>query len=415
MDNSPKDAQVSAASTEADPLSFARLGQNPSGKRIAIAGFGRGPHAVIRVIATLVRGMVHAGVEVDLLLPDPRVELQGLDCPVGTHPLDDRDDRAASVQLSDYLATRSPDAIMTLRDRASARILRLDAGQRPRTVLRVGTDVIEKLGKKPRLVRDIARRRLATLYASADALIGVSDGGCRALCQLLAGRRHPPVHRIYNCIERDQAHRLAAPKSGHLWLDRKQKPTILAVGRLVRAKDHVTLLRAFHRVRETLDCRLIIIGEGRQRSSLERLIAKLGLEGCVDLPGFDPNPLRAMQRADLFVLSSRYEGFGLVLIESLAVGTACVSTDCPSGPSEILGDGTYGPLVAVGDDGALADAIIATLAHPPTAAHLCGALERFTPNNAVPAYLSVLLGSERPEQASTDLGCVVVRHDPPAT
>jgi glycosyltransferase involved in cell wall biosynthesis len=103
------------------------------------------------------------------------------------------------------------------------------------------------------------------------------------------------------------------------------------------------------------------LGEGKERPLLEELIKKLGLEHDVSLPGFVMNPYAYMARASLFVLSSRWEGLPTVLIEALCCGTPVVSTDCPSGPREILKDGQYGQLVPVGDVDELARAIAAAL------------------------------------------------------
>ncbi len=359
--------------------------------RLAIAGFLEGPHAVSRLIATLVRGMVDAGIEVDLLLPPaPPSDTPDLGCEVGIFPLQSGDDRAALGQLRAYLRERSPRAILSNRDRASALLARLDAGERPRTVLRIGTNVIEKLRKEHLFARRKARRQLTEIFARADALVGISDGGCAALRELFAGREAPPIHRIYNCIDPHEVARLTAEPVTHPWLVGKDKPVVLSVGRLVGVKDYPTLIKAFQRVRERMDCRLIIAGEGRQRGKLETLIRRLGLRESADLPGFTPNPFALMKRADVFVLSSVFEGFGNVLTEALAAGLPCVATDCRSGPREILADGKYGRLARVGDPFGLADAIVETLKNPPSAELLREAVQRFTPEAAVADYLRVL-------------------------
>jgi glycosyltransferase involved in cell wall biosynthesis len=165
---------------------------------------------------------------------------------------------------------------------------------------------------------------------------------------------------------------------------------ILSVGRLVRAKDYPTLIRAFALVRKRQECRLIVLGEGRQRPRLESLIRRLGLADSVDLPGFAPNPFAYMARADLLALSSIFEGNPNVLVEAMAVGTPCVATDCRSGPRETLAGGRYGPLVPTGDARALAQALLATLAHPPEPALLAEAIGRFDRDRAVAAYLHAL-------------------------
>ena len=142
------------------------------------------------------------------------------------------------------------------------------------------------------------------------------------------------------------------------------------MGRLVPQKDFPSLLRAFGRLAERSDARLMILGEGEERPALEAWIEEHGLSDRVALPGFLANPLPAVRKASVFVMSSRFEGFGNVLVEALAVGTPVVSTDCPHGPAEILDGGAYGRLVPVGDDDALADAILASIADPDDADRL---------------------------------------------
>jgi glycosyltransferase involved in cell wall biosynthesis len=143
----------------------------------------------------------------------------------------------------------------------------------------------------------------------------------------------------------------------HPWFKPDQPPVLIAIGRLEQQKDYPTMIKAFAEVRQAQPARLLILGEGRDRISLEKLIKEYGLDQDVSLPGFVSNPYAYLSRADLFVLSSRWEGLPTVLIEALCCGTQVVSTDCPSGPREILKDGKYGRLTPVGDVGALAAAI----------------------------------------------------------
>jgi len=166
----------------------------------------------------------------------------------------------------------------------------------------------------------------------------------------------------------------------------------VAVGRLQMQKDYPTLLHAFAQVRKNRPVRLLILGEGKDRLALEELIKELGLEQDVSLPGFVMNPYAYMARASLFVLSSRWEGLPTVLIEALCCGTPVVSTDCPSGPREILRDGQYGQLVPVGDVDGLAQAIEAALNSkapgPPSESWRPYDLE-----NVVNQYISLLFGN----------------------
>jgi PAS domain S-box-containing protein len=113
----------------------------------------------------------------------------------------------------------------------------------------------------------------------------------------------------------------------------------------------------------------------------------------VDVPGFVPNPLAYMARAAVFVLSSTWEGFGNVLVEALACGCPVVSTDCPSGPAEVLDHGRYGRLVPVGDEAAMAEAILATLDAPPDPVLLRARARMFSVDQALDRYLGLLLGA----------------------
>jgi glycosyltransferase involved in cell wall biosynthesis len=181
---------------------------------------------------------------------------------------------------------------------------------------------------------------------------------------------------------------LAREEPGHPWFEPGQLPVVLGVGRLTRQKDFPTLIRAFAHLRSRREARLIILGEGEDRPELERLIGELQLTGDVALPGFQ-NAMAYMARSALFVLSSAWEGLPTVLIEALAVGTRVVSTDCPSGPREILQDGRLGALVPIGDAVALARAMEAALDQPGGAVSP-DALKPYTMDAAVDHYLSVI-------------------------
>ncbi|MGD8709960.1 MAG: glycosyltransferase, partial [Ectothiorhodospiraceae bacterium] len=146
---------------------------------------------------------------------------------------------------------------------------------------------------------------------------------------------------------------------------------------------------AFAALRREMDARLIILGEGSRRSELEGLARRLGIDGAVDMPGFVRNPAAHVRRANVFALSSAWEGFGNVLVEALAVGTPVVSTDCRSGPSEILDSGRYGDLVPVGDSAALARALAHNLRGPRR--HIePQAIDRFRAEHCAEQYLECM-------------------------
>lgn len=199
------------------------------------------------------------------------------------------------------------------------------------------------------------------LYSRADGVICVSKGVADDL-----STRHKvdpdKLVTIPNGVEVEgllSAGRAAAADDVEEF--KAGRPLAVSVGRLVPEKDHALLISAVMLARESSDLCLAIVGEGPLRDELARTIDRLRLNDCVRLVGFDAAPARWMMRCDVFVHSSRREGFPNALIEAMACGAAVVATDCPSGPREILEDGKWGRLVPVGDASALALAICKTL------------------------------------------------------
>lgn len=239
-------------------------------------------------------------------------------------------------------------------------------------------------------------------FPSADHIVTVSRGNERDLKAFLR-RRSERISTIYNAVVHDDLHEKAARSPGHPWLDELgDVPVLLSVGNLVPQKDVPTLLRAFARLRQQRPARLIVAGTGYEADQYQNLARQLEITEDVDFIGFVDNPYAYMARSSLFVCSSAWEGFGNVIVEALACGCPVVSTDCPSGPSEILADGTFGRLVPVGDDAALAEAIAATLAAPPDRNWLRQRGAHFTVERAIDQYLD-MLGLERSVPASPAL------------
>lgn len=230
---------------------------------------------------------------------------------------------------------------------------------------------------------------IARLYPQADAVVAVSRG-VGADLTALAGLPPQAVATIYNPVVGPELVEAARAPLDHPWFAPDAPPVVLGVGRLSAAKDFPTLIRAFARVRQHREARLIILGEGRERAALERLVRELQLWDVVALPGFVHNPAAYMARARVFVLSSLHEGFGNVIAEALACSCPVVSTDCPSGPAEILDGGRYGALVPVGDHDELARAVLRTLDDPPERDLLRARADAFTIERAAERYLELL-------------------------
>ncbi|HET8700161.1 MAG TPA: glycosyltransferase, partial [Nitrococcus sp.] len=231
---------------------------------------------------------------------------------------------------------------------------------------------------------------IARTYPWADAIVAVSDGAADELA-LTTGLPRERIATVYNPVVSAELWEQARAPLEHAWFSPGSPPVVLSAGRLDDQKDYPTLLRAFARVRAQRPARLMILGEGKGRSQLEALAAALGIAGDVALPGFVANPFAYMERASVFVLSSLYEGLPTVLIEALACGCPVVSTDCPSGPDEILQGGCYGQLVAVGDDRALARAVLGALESHPDRERLRRRGAEFSVERGTDRYLQLLL------------------------
>jgi glycosyltransferase involved in cell wall biosynthesis len=197
-------------------------------------------------------------------------------------------------------------------------------------------------------------------YPMADGVVAVSQGVAQDLAQT-TGLPLERIQVIHNPVITPAMLQQAQEPIDHAWFRDGEPPVVLGVGRLDPQKDFPTLIRAFAQVRQTRSARLMILGGGHERDNLKALVTQLGLENDVAFVGFVNNPYAYMSKADVFVLSSAWEGFGNVLVEAMAVGTPVISTDCPSGPAEILDRGKYGALVAIGDVDNLANEILNVL------------------------------------------------------
>ena len=193
------------------------------------------------------------------------------------------------------------------------------------------------------------------LYPSADKIIAISEGVKKSLIEQL---KMPPskIEVIYNPAGDQRIIELSKEKVEKNYFSNNFN--IINIGRLTKQKDHITLLKAMKLVLKKIQCNLLIIGDGSEKKNIYKFIKDNDLENNVNLLGYKSNPWKYLSRSDLFVLSSIWEGFGNVIVESMILGVPVISSDCNSGPSEILVDGKYGDLFEIRDYNKLSELII---------------------------------------------------------
>lgn len=287
-----------------------------------------------------------------------------------------------------YLRRECPAILLSDKDRVNrtAMLARYLSGTRPRQVLRYGSTVSINLASRGAFERWLQKTSMGRLYRHADCVIVPSSGAADDMAAY-TGLAREHIQVVPSPAIPDDAFNRHYARPDHPWFQSGQPAVILGVGELGMRKDFATLIRAFARVRSQRDCRLVILGEGKQKAGLESLAEALGVVEDVDLPGFQTNPYDYMAHAGLFALTSLWEGMAFALIEALGMGTPVVSVDCPSGSREILQDGKYGLLVAVKDDLALSHAIIDTLNDPLPKKMLQQAAKPYSVSSATTAYL----------------------------
>jgi len=347
-----------------------------------------------RAMIHLAQGFVDRGIKTDLVVAEasgayldmlpPGVRLINLQAkaPVVL---------SKTLALRRYLQQAKPDVLLSALDiLSSATWAKRLAGVETQVVMCVQTNLSQQFrDHQPLTGGKIRPQFVRWFYPWADEIVAASQGVALDVANL-TGLPSDRVQVIYNPVVTPTMQAKMQTAIAHPWFTPGQPPVILGVGRLVTQKDFPTLIKAFAKLRAERPARLMILGEGNQRPELETLVQDLGIETDVALPGFVENPYAYMAKASVFVLSSIFEGFGNVVAEALAAGTPVVSTDCESGPAEILANGEYGKLVPVRDELALATAIAQTLDQPRNSAVLQQRAANFSIDVVTDQYLQVL-------------------------
>jgi glycosyltransferase involved in cell wall biosynthesis len=403
----------------------ATVGGDPAAPRIALFTSKMEPGGIQRMFATLACALIERGISVDVLLTRVGGEMLS-ELPAEAHvvelrapwptaarpllSLTPRVRRLAGVWLATrrprpvrsvtplmrYLAERSPTALLA--SPTSAALTALWAKELSKSPVRVVAREANTLSQQLLNHRELYRRHLPGLaaewYPRAAGIVAVSHGVAEDFARVTSVPREL-IKIIHNPVGVPRIRALAEQVPDEPWLSAPDSPpVVLGVGRLVPAKDFATLLHAFALLRRRLHARLLLLGEGPERENLLALAKAFGIEADVKLVGHVANPFSYMARARVLASSSRYEGLANVLREALACGCPVIATDCPHGSADALENGALGRLVPIGDPGALADALEATIRSPRARAGEELPTSRLPHDRAVDAYLELLLGAQ---------------------
>jgi len=316
-----------------------------------------------RVIVNLTKGLVERGIKVDLvlnILEGPYLKQVPSEVRIinlGTPKL-----LKGLPKLINYLQKEQPQVLF------SAMHYNNEIAIWAKHLSRVKTKVIvsERNILSVRAKNQKDREKWSPLFAKlfypwADEIIAVSKGVAEDLVSITA-LNESKIKVIYNPVNTSMISEKAQEFVSHPWFESGQPPVIVSVGRLHIQKDYPTLLNAFAQVRQKMPCKLMILGQGPERENLMAIVNNLEIKNDVKFLGFRQNPYAYMAKANLLVLSSRWEGLPNVIIEALTIGIPIVSTKCAGkGAEELLVDGKYGDLVEIGDSKGMSKAIIKIL------------------------------------------------------
>jgi len=342
-----------------------------------------------KLTLNLTKEFINRGIEVDLFLLKSEGEYKDL-IPEGARLfVAEGNNLIRTLKFIQYLRKEKPDVSISARQRQDLGNIVACLFTNTRPIISVHTNVTSEnqwLSK-----RNVFTDFLTTiLYKFPDKFIAVSKGVAEDL-KFRTGVNDGKIKTIYNPVYNDNV--IGQNVSINVEVEKlinEKKQYLITAARFTVQKDLFTLIRSFSIVRKKMNLYLVILGDGPQRDEIEELIDELNLSRYVIFTGFVDNPENYINYACLYVMSSKWEGFGNVLVEALGVGTPVVSTDCPSGPSEILENGKYGELVPVENPEMMADAIIKTIKNPPPANKLIDRAKEFSVSSIADEYLKFI-------------------------
>ena len=368
-----------------------------SSQRISLFLSYLGGGGAERVMLNLATGFIQHGFQVDLVLAKAwGPHLWKVPSTIRVVDLGAARPLQCLPKLAQYLRRERPEALLAAMHYANeiAVLAKRLAGVSTQIIVTEHNTLSRSINQLKGLKRRLIPLGVKYLYPFADHIVTVSQGA-RDDLQHWMDSSSATVEAIYNPVIADDLYQKAEIAVDHPWFQEGQPPVILGVGKLEPQKDFPMLIRAFAQVRSQQPCRLVILGWGPDQTELEGLIANLGLAEDAALLGYVDNPYAYMARSRVFALSSAWEGLPTVLIEAMALGIPVVSTNCKSGPEEILNQGEFGNLVPVGDSDAMSQSITAVLNGEHPVVHKAW-LKQFGIQGSVEQYLKLMGSPQQP-------------------
>lgn len=336
------------------------------------------------------RALAAKGHEVELLIG--RIDSQHMfpdTDGVNVRVLNQRHVRGMLLPLWRYLRAAKPDLVFSAEDHLNAVVLlaAIACGSKAKISCSSRVTPFDTYSNVLFTKRWLLKQLMRAVMWRADALTCVSWGTAEEYRRVFSSPRHTCVYNIVD--DKHSRWRMQQPVE-HPWFQRDGCPVLVAAGRLATWKGYADLIRAMKELARRREARLVILGDGPLRSELEALIVELGLTQSVKLEGYVENPLQYFVHADVFVHSAHVESFGNVLVEAMMCGCTPVSTDCPTGPREVLQNGRYGYLVPMRDPVAMAAGIEMALDNPIPRDLLAEAVLPFEEDAVIERHFGVL-------------------------
>lgn len=336
------------------------------------------------------RALADKGHDVDLVIGriDPQYKFPEV-AGVTVIELNQRHVRGMLFPLISYLRTTRPDVVFSAEDHLNSVVLlaAIASGSKAKISCSSRVTPFDTYSSVLFTKRWVLKQLMRTVMWRADALTCVSKDMVEQYRRVFDS---PPHVYVYNIVDDRNSRLRMKEQVEHEWFLRKDCPVLVAAGRLAPWKGFADLIRAMKEISQRRRARLVILGDGPLRPELEALIVELGLTDVVSLQGYVENPLKFFARADVFVLSSHVEGLPNVLVEAMMCGCTPVSTDCPTGPREVLQNGKYGYLVPMRDPVAMAAGIEQALDSPIPRNHLADAVQPFEEGAVIERHFEVL-------------------------